>query len=172
MVRRVSGTLVLRMGTPQSSITVGTRHPPREHQERTRRGPGEDHLPLKAVPTKNQTISPQKEQQDRHRLPTSIGPPWPPSPPVPPSYPKTPSPAPLNMGGRSACFLPTLLLLTTLFTLVLDARKQGGLMQYIASKLELLNLLYRFALKNKLKRTFLSFIMHTHFFLFLFNACL
>ena len=35
---------------------------------------------------------------------------------------------------RSACFLPSLLLLTTLFTLLLDARKQGGLLQYVSSK--------------------------------------
>ena len=35
---------------------------------------------------------------------------------------------------RSACFLPSLLLLTTLFTLLLDARKQGGLLQYVSSR--------------------------------------
>ena len=37
---------------------------------------------------------------------------------------------------RSACFIPSLLLLTTLFTLVLDARKQGGLLRYLTSMYE------------------------------------
>ena len=36
----------------------------------------------------------------------------------------------------SACFIPSLLLLTTLFTLVLDARKQGGLLRYLTSMYE------------------------------------
>lgn len=39
------------------------------------------------------------------------------------------------MGSWSACFIPSLLLLTTLFTLVLDARKQGGLLRYLTSGL-------------------------------------
>jgi len=51
-------------------------------------------------------------------------------PPTPPLR-KTAS----KMGSRSACFLPSLLLLTTLFTLLLDARKQGGLLQYVSSGL-------------------------------------
>jgi hypothetical protein len=38
------------------------------------------------------------------------------------------------MPGRSACFIPTLLTLTTVFTFMLDARRQGGVMPYLASK--------------------------------------